>query len=57
MEETATCAICGVSGSGVIPVGGHAICPECQRLLEDPANRRLTDEESPVVPQCTHSST
>lgn len=42
METSVPCAICGETGSENITLGGHAICPDCQHLLYDPAHRVLT---------------
>jgi hypothetical protein len=42
MENTAPCAICGETGPGTMILAGHAICPQCQPLLDDPANRMLS---------------
>ena len=42
METSVPCAICGETGTGNVTLGGHAICPDCQHLLDDPAHRVLT---------------
>lgn len=41
METSVPCAICGETGSENLTLGGHAICPGCQHLLDDPVKRML----------------
>ncbi len=55
MEDRNTCAICGAACQDAASIGGNAICPGCQPLLDDPVNRVLTEpEREPAQPAFTH---
>ena len=55
MDDRNTCAICGATCQDAARIGDHSICPDCQRLLDDPVNRVLTNpEREPAQLASTH---